>query len=127
MAGGVVSRKGDTYAAKKPAKIALAKDCVGMTTFKPIASSKDGEDSEEDGEEDDFEEMCLDDIKTLSDKIDGLTELVNAGFSALLGGSELETIPEESEPVEATGEAPPKKVLKPKVEKPKAPTPLVEV
>ena len=106
--GGVVSR----YKTKVPAEILVGKTCLDENKFTTIPKPSNTprpkkeklpvhfSEDEEDGESDEFEDIVLDDLKTLHEKIDHLIQLVDSGFSALLGDTELETIPEGDETVE---------------------------
>lgn len=105
--GGVVVR--ETGKVKVPAQVAVAETCLGTKKYTelpraapPKKEAKDEEETDGEGEEgdDEFEDIVLDDIKTINDKMDHIIELINAGFSALLGG-EMDTI-EEGEECEET-------------------------
>lgn len=107
--GGVVVRKGLTYDTTTPAKVAIEKTCLDTKQYKTITpivpqppSRPDTGDEDPDLDDDDeFEDIILEDIKTLSDKIDRLYDLVDAGFSMLLGDKELDDVPEGEEKSES--------------------------
>jgi hypothetical protein len=108
--GGVVERT------RPPAIVAIGETCLGTKKYTqlqkkepeqkaPVRDQKDeAEDagSDDDDESDQFEDIVLDDIATLSEKLDELMELVNAGFSALLGPEAMPTIEEGDEEKEET-------------------------
>lgn len=105
--GGVVSRKGTTYKEKEPAEISVSDSLTGLTgkkfcraDNKARPKAPEPEDLSEDDDEDDFEDIVLDDIKTINDKLDQIFNLVDAGFNALLGG-DLSPVPEEKEEVQS--------------------------
>ncbi len=118
--GGKVSRKATHD--KWPAEIQLSKNCLDENQFKTLDQSAaaytpttkvqrdiaapikpvkktvsiKAPETESDEDDDDFEEIVLDDLKTLDNKLEAVIELLNQGFSALLGDEKLPTIPEES-------------------------------
>lgn len=100
MNGGKIVRK-----EKEPATILAQQTCLDGVKFsaikQPGKTCPKVKDEEEESDEDDFEDVVLDDLQSIAERLDSVLEIINAGFSALLGGEDLklDSIQEEGSDV----------------------------